>query len=86
MHETELAGKKISQLSVRELFAIFKARETVFVVEQNCPYHEIDNHDPDSLHVFATDEHERIAADARIFREEDVVTFGRVPAARPGKN
>lgn len=74
-------AKKFSQLSVRELFTIFKARETVFVVEQNCPYHEIDHHDLESRHVFAMDESKQIIAYARIFREEDTVTFGRVLVA-----
>lgn len=73
--------KKFPQLSTRELFAIFKMREQVFVVEQNCPYHEIDDHDLESLHVFATDETEQIVAYARIFREGDAVTFGRVLVA-----
>lgn len=74
-------AKKFYQLSGRELFTIFKAREAVFVVEQNCPYHEIDDHDLKSLHVFATDENGQIVAYARIFKEEDAVTFGRVLVA-----
>jgi Predicted acyltransferase len=73
--------KKFQQLSNRELFTMFKIRESVFVVEQNCPYHEIDNHDLESRHVFAMDESKQIVAYARIFREEDAVTFGRVLVA-----
>jgi ElaA protein len=70
--------KRFDQLTGKEVYEIYKARETVFVVEQECPYHEIDAHDLESLHVYTTDESGRIKAYARIFQEEHAVTFGRV--------
>ncbi|RYL91022.1 GNAT family N-acetyltransferase [Sporolactobacillus sp. THM7-4] len=70
--------KTFSQLTVRELYEIYKARENVFVVEQQCPYHEIDQNDLTSLHVYAIDDHMEVIAYARIFREGEHVTFGRV--------
>lgn len=72
--------KKFAQLTAREVFEIFKARESVFVVEQKCPYHEIDGNDLKSLHVYAVDDDQQIVAYARIFKEENAVTFGRVLA------
>lgn len=41
-----------SELSKDDLYAIFKLRIDVFVVEQNCPYNEIDGQDvlPGTLH------------------------------------
>jgi ElaA protein len=45
--------KKFKQLDVDELFELLKLRVDVFVVEQTCPYHEIDEIDrhPDTLHL-----------------------------------
>nr|WP_290443453.1 GNAT family N-acetyltransferase [Sporolactobacillus kofuensis] len=65
-------------MTSREVYEIFQARESVFVVEQECPYHEIDEHDLESLHVYTTDDSGRITAYARIFKESETVTFGRV--------
>lgn len=41
----ELAVKHFSELSREELFAIYKLRVAVFVVEQHCPYQEVDEAD-----------------------------------------
>ncbi|MGI6256273.1 MAG: GNAT family N-acetyltransferase [Acutalibacter sp.] len=48
--------KTFSQLSPEELYEIIKLRVDVFVVEQNCPYHELDGKDQQALHVFGRDE------------------------------
>ncbi|MCJ8339646.1 MAG: GNAT family N-acetyltransferase [Pseudomonadales bacterium] len=45
--------KSYQQLSADQLFAIFKARQQVFIVEQNCPYPDIDQLDKQCLHLFA---------------------------------
>ena len=37
--------KTFEQLSSTELYEILKARSAVFVVEQTCPYHDIDDGD-----------------------------------------
>lgn len=42
---------RIEDLSALELFAIIKARESVFVVEQECPYQETDDMDLHSWHL-----------------------------------
>ena len=39
------------QLSTNELYAILKARQTVFVVEQNCPFLDADDVDQHCLHL-----------------------------------
>lgn len=44
--------KSFSELTTSELYAILRARTNVFVVEQNCPYEEVDGKDIDALHVF----------------------------------
>ncbi|MGQ9426415.1 GNAT family N-acetyltransferase [Gilvimarinus sp. F26214L] len=43
-------------LSAGELYRIIAAREAVFVVEQNCPYLDVDGVDPDAMHLIAWDD------------------------------
>lgn len=52
----ELKVKHFSDLSAQELFAIYKLRVSVFVVEQNCPYQEVDDADRQACHVWLEDE------------------------------
>ena len=40
-----LVIKHFSELTTDELFEIYKLRTAVFVVEQNCPYQEVDDAD-----------------------------------------
>lgn len=42
---------RLESLSALELFNIIKARESVFVVEQQCPYQETDDMDLHSWHL-----------------------------------
>lgn len=43
--------KTFDQLDTNELHEIIKNRVEVFVVEQNCPYQDVDDYDLQSLHV-----------------------------------
>lgn len=42
---------RLESLSALQLYEIIKARESVFVVEQQCPYQETDDLDPQSWHL-----------------------------------
>lgn len=52
----EFVVKRFHELTVDELFEIYKLRCTVFVVEQSCPYQDIDDADKVSIHLMAVDE------------------------------
>ena len=52
----ELKIKHFSEPSAQERFAIYKLRVSVFVVEQNCPYQEVDDADEHAYHVWFEDE------------------------------
>ncbi len=52
----ELIVKAFDALSPLELYEILRLRVNVFVVEQNCPYPEVDGRDPAALHLFLRDE------------------------------
>lgn len=53
-------------LSTVDLHAILAARIAVFVVEQRCPYQEVDDFDLQALHLWATAPDASLVAYARI--------------------
>lgn len=69
--------KHTNELTSKELTEIFKQRVAVFVVEQNCPYQEVDANDFDDLHVCLV-ENNKLMAYTRIIDKGDHITFGRV--------
>lgn len=80
----ELTVKHFSQLSAEELFEIYKLRVSVFIVEQRCPYQDVDDADKIAYHLWLRDEN-GIVAYARLLPPG--VTFptaaiGRVIAVR----
>ena len=48
----ELVIKKYKDLSRDELYEILRLRNAVFIVEQTCPYQDIDETDKTAYHVF----------------------------------
>ena len=52
----ELVVKHYSELTADELYDILHVRVLVFVVEQKCPYEEVDGRDRQAYHVFLRDE------------------------------
>lgn len=74
--------KTFDELTTKEFYMLVKERIAVFVVEQNCPYQEVDEIDPEALHTFLTDEQGNVAAYTRIYKEDDAVHFGRVLVAK----
>ncbi len=44
--------KTFDELTTRELYRLVQAREAVFVVEQQCPYPELDGKDQAAVHVW----------------------------------
>ena len=80
----ELIVKHFSELSAEELFEIYKLRVSVFVVEQKCPYQEIDDADRVSYHIWLQDEN-GIEAYARVLPQKvtfPTVSIGRVIAVK----
>ncbi|MFC0308535.1 GNAT family N-acetyltransferase [Gallibacterium trehalosifermentans] len=78
----QLHCKKFAQLTTHELFQIYQARTAVFVVEQQCPYQEVDNIDLSATHLWLTDE-QKLVAYARIYLDQNIVHFGRVLVITP---
>ncbi len=53
--------KKWNELTIEELYEILALRENIFIVEQNCPYNDLDYKDQNSLHLFYKEDNEIIA-------------------------
>ena len=73
--------KKYKVLTLDEFHDILQLRTDVFVVEQNCPYPEIDGKDKIAFHFFAKDSTNTMVAYTRIFKAGDYykeAAFGRV--------
>lgn len=83
----ELTVKKFSELTVYELFEIYKLRSAVFVVEQKCIYQDIDDADKNAYHVFLKDG-DGIQAYLRVLSAEHSghgeAMLGRIIAAKRG--
>ena len=80
----KLCCRHYSELTRDELFEILRARVDVFVVEQKCPYHEIDEMDKHSYHIWIENEN-GIQACLRLIEREygyDEVRIGRVLALK----
>ena len=76
----EWCAKEYSELSLDEFHDMIALRIEVFVVEQNCPYQELDGKDKSSLHVLAK-ENGRIIGTTRVVppgMSYDEVAIGRV--------
>lgn len=69
--------KSFTELSTKEFYEIVKLRIAVFVVEQTCPYQEIDAQDERAIHTWMQ-EGQKIIGYTRIIDQEEIVTFGRV--------
>lgn len=68
------------ELTARKLYEFLKLRVDVFIVEQECPYPELDNLDQESIHMAYT-ENGRTLAYARLVPggvKYDLPSIGRV--------
>lgn len=80
---TKFYSKTFNELTTAELYAILKLRVDVFVVEQNCPYEELDNLDcePQTQHLIGYD-NDTVVAYARCLAPnvnyENSAAIGRV--------
>ncbi|MXN91407.1 GNAT family N-acetyltransferase [Flavobacterium sp. Sd200] len=76
----EFQIKPFNGLSVPELYRVLQLRSDVFIVEQNCPYPDVDGKDEKALHLLGVFEG-TIVAYARLFAPGyyfDNASIGRV--------
>lgn len=73
----EVTIGKLSELTVSQIVTIFKERIAVFVVEQNCPYQEIDEADYQAIHLGIW-RGEELLAYSRVIDKGESMSIGRV--------
>lgn len=82
-----LHKKTFQELTTAELYELLRIRNDVFVVEQNCPYQDLDYDDQPALHLWLTDQ-EKIVALCRVCpagTHMEEVSIGRVITTVRGK-
>jgi len=83
----QLTVKHYSELTLDELYALLQARSAVFVVEQNCPYQDLDDKDRNAYHLWYHDA-DGIVACLRVLAPGvsfDDCSIGRVLTLRRGQ-
>ena len=86
--ELELHAGHPRSLDPETLYRILQLRVTVFVVEQRCPYPELDGRDlePETEWLWATEDGELLAT-MRLLREPDgTVRIGRVATEQAARS
>lgn len=79
--------KTFGELSAQELYKIIQARVEVFVIEQNCPYQDLDNSDQKAVHLWSEIDDE-VVGYCRIFDagiKYDECSIGRVLTTEKGR-
>ncbi len=79
--------KTFQELDTKELYEILKARASIFIMEQNINYQDMDDIDYKSIHFFYM-ENDKVVAYLRAFYKDDdkeIVQIGRVLTLEHGK-
>ncbi|MGB1449226.1 MAG: GNAT family N-acetyltransferase [Flavobacteriaceae bacterium] len=82
-------SKSFDELTIVELYEILALRAEVFVVEQHCPYQDVDGKDINSLHVLGYLDN-RIVAYGRVVEKgisyPDYISIGRIVTSPSVRN
>ena len=83
MHRIDVHLASFDDLDRRTAYLLWQLRESVFVVEQACPYPELDGRDlePATKHVWAEDEGAPVGY-LRVLEDDGVARIGRVLVAK----
>ena len=77
----EWSLKKYEELKLSELYELLKLRASVFVVEQDCPYLDLDGKDSLATHILGY-QRNKLVAYSRVFRpgsfEKKHARIGRI--------
>jgi ElaA protein len=86
--EPVLREARFAELTPAELYAVLRLRVDVFVVEQACPYPELDGRDaePTTTHLWYADADGRALATVRVLHNGEDRAIGRVATALDARN
>ncbi len=83
----ELIVKKFNELTNQELYEILESRASIFIIEQNINYNDLDRIDYNSYHFFFKKD-DKVIAYLRAFYEDEnkyALRIGRVLTKNHGK-
>ena len=85
--QMKVVVQTFDELTTRQLYEILKVRAAVFVVEQECPYQDLDNIDFGATHITLWCDDELVAY-SRVYRdaESGMWHIGRVLTMRRKQN
>ncbi len=80
MSELQLRQARFAELSTTELYALLRLRADVFVVEQDCPYQDLDGRDsePDTVHLWYQRDGRPVSYVRILTEPASVLRIGRV--------
>lgn len=78
-----IVEKRFAELTPAELYGLLRLRVDVFVVEQTCPYPELDGRDaePGTVHVWVAGPDDEVLACIRVLENGEDRAIGRVATA-----
>jgi len=78
---------RFAELTPAALYGILRLRVDVFVVEQECPYPELDGRDaePTTLHLWVADDEGTVLSTIRVLQNGEDRAIGRVATARSAR-
>ena len=81
--DVRLRQARFAELTPFEVYGLCRLRVEVFVVEQECPYPELDGRDiePATVHLWYTADDGSVAATIRVLDNGDSRAIGRVATA-----
>ena len=78
----EILERRFEELSIDELYELLRLRAEVFVVEQDCPYQDLDCNDQKAVHLFAIEDG-KVEACLRVYLKDDGnASIGRVVTSK----
>lgn len=87
--EANFTCLSFSELTLQQLYGVLALRTAVFVVEQNCPYQDLDDRDERSLHLLGYSNTGELVAYARLLPKgetyQNYPSIGRVVVAKKAR-
>lgn len=83
-----IVEKRFADLTPTELYGLLKLRVDVFVVEQTCPYPELDGRDaePGTVHLWVPGDDGEVLACIRVLENGEDRAIGRVATAASARS
>jgi ElaA protein len=84
---SDVQRTRFANLSPLQLYRILQLRSEVFVVEQECPYQELDDrdHEPETEHLWIEEEGAVVAVIRVLHDDDGSLRIGRVATAKSAR-